>query len=522
MQDARGSRPSNGGSGMQPRRGSGVALAAVLAAAAALGAGGTALAQDRGTTLTWSFPSEPPAWNYWQAAPTALMAPTLHNVLEPLLEQLGDGTVGPWLADSWEISDDGLIYTFHIREAKFHDGSDLDADDVVYSLLKNKVSPIAVTKGPLVPVVSVEAVDRRTVRLTLSTPSQRLLGELGSMSGIIVPENFHETRNAASEMIGSGPYVFGEYRPDVHLMLERFEDYWGDKPHFERIVHRFIPDETSAINALLAGEIDMVASVVGEGMDRARNLDGSQNLKLVVPEPLYIQYVFLNPRNETLRDIRVRQAIAHAIYRDDILFAAQSGIGKTICQIVIPFTEPWNNGYCPYDYDPQKSRALLREAGIETLRLSFPYIITGQSPQIKDLLVFQFEEAGIVIEPRPMDVATWLDRAWWNGDYDATVVGGVGKAEAFICRGGRPPLGAADNQVCIEGFDDLVRQSDTILDRAEYIKVMERIVGLLAESAWVIPLYAQSFPALARDGIVGFKPFIVYGEIDARRLRWTD
>src|SRR5207248_2711070 len=155
-------------------------------------------------------------------------------------------------------------------------------------LLKNKESPQAATKTPLAPVVSAEAVDPRTVKLTLAVPSQRLLGELGLAAGIIVPKGSHEKLNLNAQMIGTGPYVFGEYKPDRHLMLNRFDGYWGQKPHFQEVTHRFIPDETAAINALLAGQLDVVGAVVGEGLDRVASVKANPRFQVLSPKPLEV------------------------------------------------------------------------------------------------------------------------------------------------------------------------------------------------------------------------------------------
>ena len=493
----------------------------VGALVAAVTVGGAALAETK-TDLVWSHPQEPPNWNFLQTGATALTAPTLNNVIEGLVERLGDGSVAPLLAESWEISDDGLAYTFHLRDAKFHDGSDLDAGDVVYSILKNKDAGQSFIKVPLVPVEAVEAIDDRTVKITLSAPSQRLLGELGVTSGIIVPEGFYEEHDAASEMIGTGPYVFGEYRPDVHLILNRFDEYWGDLPYFEKITHRFIPDETAAINALLAGEIDMVASIFGEGLDRVASVAGSDEFKAVVPAPDPVNWVFLSTQVEALKDIRVRQAIAHAINRDDILAAGQSGYGETICQHVIPFTEPWNNGYCPYEYDPEKSRALLKEAGYENLTLDFPYLTIAEFPVIKDILEVQMADVGITLETRGLDLATWLERAFRNGEYEFSNITGVANAQSFICGGGREPFGMDHSELCLEEFDELVRTSDTILDRDAYLEAMAEMVKVLADSAWVIDIHAKSTPTLAREELVGHKGYRYRAQMDARKLRWAE
>lgn len=501
----------------------GAARAAVAASVLALSVGLPALAQETRTSMTMSHPQEPPNWNYWSTGASALAVPTFHNVLEPLVERMGDGSVAPLLAESWEISADGLTYTFHLRAGvKFHDGSDMGADDVVYSLLKNRESPNAIMRSPLQTITAVEAVGPLTVRVTLSQPSQRLLSMLGHAAGIIVPEGKHETLDLATQMIGTGPYVFGEYRPDVHLQLSRFEDYWGDKPFFTDVTHRFIPDETSAINALLAGEIDMVASVFGEGLDRIGTVARDDRFTVIIPSPHEINYVFLSTRHEVLRDIRIRQAIAHGIFRDDYLEAAQAGYGETTCLWVVPWSEPWNSDYCPYPYDPERSRELLREAGHPDLELDFPFVNVAEHPTIKDILAAQLSDVGITLNIRSFDLATWLERVNRDGDYQLSNLTSGVTLESFVCGGGRQPLGRPDTVECLPEFDELVQTSDAILDRDEYIAAMARMAAVFSESAWVIPIHSKATPTLTRADLVGHKPYRLRVEMDLRNLRWTD
>ncbi|MCL4187165.1 MAG: hypothetical protein KJZ85_06110 [Rhodobacteraceae bacterium] len=513
-------RPEALGS-LRRRQVAGLALVAAVGLALS-GVLGPAVAQETRTTLTWSHPQEPPNWNYWATGASALTVPTFHNILEPLVEKLGDGSIAPLLAESWEISSDGLTYTFRLREAKFHDGSDFDAGDVVYSLLKNKESPQATLRTPLATVTAVEAVDARTVRLTLSQPSQRLLPNLGLMAGIIVPEGAHETLDLASQMIGTGPYTFGEYRPDVHLKLVRFEDYWGEKPFFTEVTHRFIPDETAAINALLAGEIDMIASVFGEGLDRIGTVAQDPKFNVIIPAPFETNYMILSTRAEPLRDIRVRQAIAHAIFRDDYLEAAQAGYGKTTCQWVVPFSEPWNNDYCPYPFDQERSRALLREAGYPDLTLDFPFVNVAEHPTIKDIVVAQLAEVGITLNVRTLDLATWLKQVNTDGDYQFTNITSNVTIDTFVCGGGRQPLGRPDTVECLPEFDELVKTSDAIIDRDEYIAAMAKMAAVFADSAWIIPIHAKSTPTLTRSDLVGHKSYRFRVEMDLRPLRWAD
>ncbi len=517
-------KPCSGGARRRKRAvASGVAAAVVALAAGVVGPSALtpAAAQEQTTSLVWSYPQEPPNWNFWQTAATALTAPTFLNVIQPLVEQLGDGSVGPLLAKSWEISPDGLEYTFHLRDAKFHDGSDLDAGDVVYSLEKNKQSPLGPTKGPLSPVTSITAIDDHTVKLVLSRPSQRLLPELGLRSGLIVPKDFFEKHDPNSEMIGTGPYVFGEYIPDVHLTLNRFDDYWGDKPYFEHVTERFIPDETAAINALLTGEIDMIGGILGEGLDRIPAVIKDKRFAMNLTAMQSINFVFLSTHNKALQDDRVRQAIAYAINRDDIIAASESGFAKPICQIVIPPTEPWNNGYCPYPYNPDKARQLLAEAGYKNLTLDFPYLTVAEHPVIKEVLEPELAAVGITLKSRPMDLATWLEQVFANGNYEISNITGLAKAEDYVCGNGRQPLGMKDSQVCDKTFDDLAAKSDSIVDHDEYLKTMAAMVKRFADDAWVIPTFAKAPPTLERADLVGFKGYRYQSEMDLRNLHWA-
>lgn len=497
-------------------------LAAVLLLAAAALPLAQAHAQTRGTSLTKSHHQEPPNWNYWATSASALSVPTFHNVQEPLVERLGDGSVAPLLAESWTVSPDGLTYVFKIRTAKFHDGSNLEAADVVYSLLRNKESPLATTKLPLAPVASIEAVDPRTVKLTLTTPSQRLLSELGTGAGIIVPRDLHTKVDLNTKMIGTGPYIFGEYKPDVHLKLSAFDGYWGPKPYFRDVTHRFIKDETAALNALLAGQIDMVGSLAGEGLDRVASIKANPKFQVIMSKPSEVSYIFLSTRSEALRDARVRQAIAHAVERDELVTGGQSGFADVTCLMVIPPTEPWNSSYCPYKHDLAKAKSLLAAAGKANLTLDFPSLNVAEFPAIKDILVSQLAKAGITLKVRPLDLPTWFERVNTNGEYEISTLSSAAKAEAYVCKGGRQPLGRDNSVVCDETFDKLILKADSIVNRDEYLKTMKEAVNTMADSAWVIPLHQKSTPTVARADLEGFKDYRYRNEMDLRKLRWKN
>lgn len=492
-----------------------------LALAASLGAQ-VAMA-DNSASLVTSHPQEPPSWDYWSVGATAISAVTFINVRQPLLEVLGDGSIAPLLAESWDISSDGLTVTFKLRDAKFSDGTGLDAKDVVYSLLKNKESPLGTISVPLSVVKDVTALDDRTVQLTLTMPSQRLMTELGMRAGIIVPDGAFENLEVAKEVVGTGPYIFSEYNPGVDVKLVRNEDYWGDAPYFENVTHRFIPDETAAINALLAGDIDVIGAVLGEGLERVDVINARDGFDSYVPPPFEISYVFLDTTNEDLQNDSVRQAIAHGIERETLLIAGQNGLGLPTCQYVVPFNAPWNSEYCPYSYDSAKAKELLNAAGVEDLTLYFPSLMVAEFPALKEVLVSQMAQIGVTLDAKPLDLSTWFEQVWGDqGEYDfGSITDGV-TIEAFHSDGGRAPNGKPTTQVTTPEFDRLVDTADQIVDRDEYLAAMAEMAKVFTDDAWVIPLYAKSTPTLARTGLEGIKAYRNIMEFDLRKIRMTE
>jgi len=487
-----------------------------------LGVTGTAAHAGENTDLVTAHPQEPPSWDYWSTGSSAISAVTFLNVRQPLLEIIEDGSIAPLLATSWDISDDGLTITFNIREANFSDGTSLDADDVVYSLLKNKESPLGSISAPLTVVDDIVALDARTVQLTLSNPSQRLLTELGLVAGVIVPEGSFETLDMAKEVVGTGPYIFSQYNPGVDVKLVRNEDYWGDKPFFENVTHRFIEDETSAINALLAGDIDAIGAILGDGLERVGVIDARDGFNANIASPFEVSYVFLDTTNEALQNDKVRQAIAYGIDRETLLIAGQVGLGETTCQLVIPFSAPWNNDYCPYAYNPEKAKELLAEAGIDDLTLYFPYLTVSEFPALKEVLVSQMAAIGVTLDAKPLDLSTWFEQVWSDeGAYDFGSITSGAKIEAHQGGQGRVPYGKTSSVATNEAFDNLIITSDSIVDQGAYLAAKAEMGKAFADDAWVIPLYAKSTPSLSRADLQGVKSYRNILEFDLRNLSWA-
>lgn len=497
------------------------AVLALAAGAAATTATVSAAADDRGTSLTLTLPQEPPSWNYWEVGANALRVPTFYNVQETLLENLPDGTIIPMLAEAWEVSEDGLTVTFTIREAKFHDGTDLDSADVVYSMNKNAESPLGKLSSVYLNVESVEAPDDRTVVVTLTNPSASFIEEMGNSAGYVVPEDAFETYDLNSEMIGTGPYVFGEYKPDTSLTMTRFEDYWGDAPYFENLTWLFVDDETAALNGLDAGDYDVVVGVLAEGIDRVASFDEDPDFQVVYELGGEVSYTFLNTNVPEFQDIRVRQAIAYAIDRQPHIDAALAGYGDPTCLMAVPYGVPYNSDYCPYPYDPDKAIELLAEAGVSDLHIDFPFVTVAYHPAVMEILTAQLAEVGITVDSRGLDLTTWLDQVFTQGGYELSQITDSAPISQYGCHGGREPLGNS-TQLCIPEFEDLLAASDQYLDRDEYVAAMAELTNTFSDLAWVIPMMAPRTPQLARADLQGIQTVRINNSFDVGNMTWAD
>lgn len=478
----------------------------------------------RGTTLTYSYPQEPPNWNYWETGLSAVTAPLLINVWETLVRLEADGTPVPLLAESWDISADGKTVTFAIRRGvKFHDGSDLSAADVVYSLQTNSQSAVSNTSGAFSTVESIEATDDFTVKVSLTAPSQRFMTRMAWRSGIIVPENFFEDNDAAVDVVGTGPYRFGEYRRDEDLTLSRFADYWGEQPYFETVVQRFIPDETAAINALLAGELDMVASVIGEGIDRVASIGAQDGFTFQLIPGNEVSYWALNTNVEAFQDIRVRQAIQHAHDRQSHVDAATAGTALVSCSMAVPAGMAWDTDDCIYPYDPAKARELLEAAGATDLVLDFPFANVAWHTIMAQLFQAEMAEVGITIDLRTQDLATWLDQTNTQGQYEVFQITAGATLDAYRCGSNREPFGKATAAFCDEEMDAKIDAVDSIRDYSDYVAAQRELHDYVAQQGWIFATKKPQTPVLLRSDLTGSNnhrlPEI---HIDVSRMRWAD
>lgn len=318
----------------------------------------------------------------WGAEPTEFVPATTSagstqfvgaKLFDGLLTYDRDQKPLPQLAERWVVSDDGLTYTFTLRDGlTFTDGKPLTSADVAYSITKLRaVHPRG--KSTFATVESIETPDARTAILHLSKPAPFLIAALAAAESPILPKHIYEPlkegeRIATSAIVGSGPFRVTEWQTGSHIILERNPTYWDkDAPLADRLIIRFIKDPAARAAALEAGEVDVLPEDLVPLSDIARF---EKLAEYTVDRGPYAYYgsiqqgLSFNLDNDILKDVRVRQAIAHAINVDELIEKIYFGNAVRSPTAITVYNKAYHDASLKgYAYDPSEANRLLDEAG---------------------------------------------------------------------------------------------------------------------------------------------------------------
>lgn len=357
---------------------------------------------------------EPGNLDIRQAAGAALDQILVDNVYQGLVSRTPEQEIVPALASDWTVSEDGLTYTFTLNEGvTFHDGQELSPADVVWSLTTRKETPEWRDSARLANVSSITA-DGQEIVLELDEPDSSLLWNLTGRAGIILKEGDTVDYNTAAN--GTGPFRLDEWREGDSITFVRNDDYWGEPAQVAEVVFDYIPDNQAALNAALAGEVDVVT---GFDANLKEQIEQGGDFALVLGQSTDKGTLAFNQTSGPLADQRVRQAIRQAIDHD--AFVEALGAGETQYG-PIPSLDP---GYEDLSdvapFDPDAARALLEEADAEDLELTLtiPNFYPTTIPQI---LVSNLNDVGVTLEVESVDFSTWLNDVYVNKDYDLSFV----------------------------------------------------------------------------------------------------
>ncbi len=392
--------------------------AVAVAVGLVVSAGGAGAQQ---TDITIGMQLEPPNLDPTGGAAQAIDEVTYANVFEGLTRFGPDGSVLPALAESWVIAPDGLSWEFKLREGvTFHDGTPFTAEDVAFSIERAMADDSTNAQKQLFEGInSVNVLDDYAVEIGLDAPKGSLLFNLAWGDAVMVSPASAESN--ASNPVGTGPFKFSEWVQGDHVELVRNPDYWGEAPKLESVEFRFISDPTAAFAAMMAGDVD--AFPVFPAPENLAQFEADPRFSVIVGSTEGETILAINNGREPFSDIRVREAIAHAIDRQEIIDGAMFGYGTPIGTHFAPHNPAYLDLTGMSEHDPEKAKTLLAEAGYPdgfstTLMLPPPtYARRGG-----EIVAAQLREVGIDAEIINIEWAQWLEQVFKNRDYDLTIV----------------------------------------------------------------------------------------------------
>lgn len=457
-----------------------------------------------------------------------------------------DGSYSPDLAKSMEVSDDGTVYTFTLRDdLRWHDGQPVTARDVVFSYQFYQKHE----DFPYMPAYTgyfdtVEAPDDQTVVLTLTEAIPNIESQLFWL--FILPEHIwaeHDTPEGAAafentEMIGSGPFKLREYRQGEFVHLEAVKDHPVAPPKIDEVVFQTFDNQDALVQALLTGQVDMITEMPNTAVPTLRNAD---NVELVIGAPLAPDIADIIP-NQTppelcppdgvcsghpaLRDLAVRQALAHATDKQKIIDVVLLGLGTPGLTLIPDGLGMWYNDTIEdYAFDIAEANRILDEAGYGdsdgdgvrempdgsrplTFRLYWPSD-SATAPRIAELLGETWSQAGISLQPQALDPDVLTSVCCPTFDYDIILWGwGSDPDPAFLLSvhlTDEIPTGLSETGYSNPEFDELYAQQAVALDPAERQAIIWRMQEILhRDVAYIVPYYAQATQAFRTDRFRGW------------------
>ena len=434
---------------------------------------------------------------------------TLDLVYDTLIETTDSGQLEPSLAEEWEVSGDGTTVTLTLREGvQFHDGSELSAEDVKASL-DRVLDPEtgSVVASNLGNVKSVEATDDTTVTISLSKPDTALLNVLSQTGTAILDSAVIESGSVEREVNGTGPFRWGSWEQGQQVTLEANEDYWGEAPKIGTVEMRVIPDESSILSGMRAGSFDLGVvtdpSVVNQADTAAMQ---------VLSQPTLSYHVLqLNGQRGPLRRLEVRQAIACALDREQVVEQAYFGEGEVTGPITSPAFDSDPTAGLPCDPpDLDAARNLLSKAGYADGFALDTIVMVGEyatATNIAQSVQGQLSEIGVRLKLQQQQTNVYVDN-WLEANYDAAVALNGGSTDPYLMYGRyftkdaslAKPAGLSDPTL-----DRVLTEANSTTDDAQRAQLFERLQAeLLRLSPWVWLQHNQSYYLLGND-VTGFK-----------------
>ncbi len=432
------------------------------------------------------------------------------HIYNNLVKLTPDNTFVGNLAESWEFKDDVTV-EFTLKEGiKFHNGETLTAEDVKFSLERQKESPKV---GHLVSMIdSVEVVDDTHFIIHMNTPSNALISSLNHSGCAIFCKSYVEGLDAEGKTLesapmGCGPYKFEDWTPGASFTLVKFDDYFDPETAAKNdgLVFKVIPEESARTIALETGELDMVIALNTTDANRIRD---NAELALDECDSTHVEYLALNVQKAPLDNKLVRQALNYAIKKDDIVIAAIDGEGDPFHNYIGKAAIGYYDTAVNYEYNPQKAKELLAEAGYADGFTINCYLATEIRARIATIIQANLAEIGVTMNIEQMESSTFYEKTG-NGEHDTCLTGWVANAEPDNTY--RPlfwseNVGAGGNRSFYQNpdVDDLINDAAKNTDPAAVQKDYESILATVSDDAIWVPLFTKKELVARNKDVQGF------------------
>lgn len=445
------------------------------------------------------------------------------QIFATLLRYGQDFEPQPYLAESWEFSDDNKVLTLTLHDgATFHDGQPITAADVIWSL--DVVKQNHPFSSMLEPVEAFEAPDPQTVVIRMKQPHPAILLVLSSALTPILPKHVFDdgqdikTNPKNNLPVGSGPFKVTAFEPGQHIILERHDGFFLEgRPYLDRIVIRQYQDANSGVLALESGEAQIFPLLDSTRLIRRLEKSGT----MTVTDQGYagigpLNWLAFNTKNPALSDVRVRQAIAHAIDRNFVTNALHSGLSQPATQPVVQGSPFFAEGVATYDFDLDRAKALLAEAGYgengNPLQLRIDYIPDNEEQQrsIAEYAKAALAKAGIEVTVRASpDFPTWAQRVA-SYDFDMTM--------DQVFNWGDPVIGVNRTYLCSNIREGII-WSNTQQYCNEDVDKLLNAAGVESDLAKRKELYAQAFAQITADIPIHFINQVPYHTVYSQAVQ---
>ena len=442
----------------------------------------------------------------------------MFNVFEGLMKPTPDGDLTPAIAERYEVSEDRMTYTFHLREGvQFHNGETVTAEDVVYSIQRCA----AATETGIVQVEafsviqSIETPDDKTVAITISEPSNEFISY---MTTAVLPADYDKQD---TDPVGTGPFKFVSRTAQDSVVLEKFNEYWGTPAQLDKVTLKIMENADSLMMSLQSGAIDLCAHLTSTQVAQLEKdfnvAEGTMNL---------VQAMYLNNAVAPFDDVRVRQALCYAVDKQEIIDLAFDGYGSPIGSSMYPafgkyFDDSLTNYYTK---DVEKAKALLAEAGYPD---GFDMTITVPSnykPHMDtaEVLVQQLAQIGVNATIEPIEWESWVSDVYAGRQFQSTVVGVDASTmtarallERFTSDYGKNFINYNNAE-----YDALFQQTLTAYDDAEQTAIYKQMLANLTENAANVYIQDLADLVAVRKGVEGVTFYPIY-VLDLANLHYT-